>query len=205
MHPVNHLLGQGNKLNYVLSHADSTYDMRMTDGANTARHPANQYLLLDSADRLAISAIPAVNSIPTVAPEDVTLQPWNDFQMQRPQSLMEAFAKRIAVSEIRMPYYIPNVNSYNNGFSIYTQNSSAGIPRLSVSRSVTPNVIPQTVFDMGLSLPAGAFNTGARVVGTSTPVTTNVWDGVVAAWDSTTGLLGVIDIDDVSPICKSSI
>ena len=200
MHPVNHLLGQGNKLNYVLSHADSTYDMRMTDGANTARHPANQYLLLDSADRLAISAIPAVNSIPTVAPEDVTLQPWNDFQMQRPQSLMEAFAKRIAVSEIRMPYYIPNVNSYNNGFSIYTQNSSAGIPRLSVSRSVTPNVIPQTVFDMGLSLPAGAFNTGARVVGTSTPVTTNVWDGVVAAWDSTTGLLGVIDIDDISGV-----
>ena len=122
-HPVNHLLGQGNKMNYVLSHADSTYDMRMATSATTARHPANQYLLLDSADRLPITKS-AITSTPTVTVNGVTLQPWNDFQMQRPQSLMEAFAKRIAVSEIRFPYFIPNVNSYNNGFSITTLNAS---------------------------------------------------------------------------------
>jgi len=120
-HPVNHLLGSGNKMNYVLSHADATYDMRMADSANTARHPANQYLLLDSADRLPITQ-PVISSTPTANPNDAVLQPWNDFQMQRPQSLMEAFAKRIAVTEVRFPWFIPNVNSYNNGFSITTKN-----------------------------------------------------------------------------------
>ena len=130
MHPVNHLLGQGNKMNYVLSHADSTYDMRMADPTNTARHPANQYLLLDSADRLAITQS-VISSTPTANQNSVTLQPWNDFQMQRPQSLMEAFAKRIAVAEIRMPWYVPNVNSYNNGFSITTLNSD-GDPQTSI-------------------------------------------------------------------------
>jgi hypothetical protein len=146
-HPINHLLGQGNKMNYVLSHADSTYDMRMALPTNTARHPANQYLLLDSADRLAITKSSIV-SVPTATLNGVDLQPWNDFQMQRPQSLMEAFAKRIAVAEVRMPWYVPNVNSYNNGFSITTKNSSGSLNTTMITVPVgfyTPSSLVTTV------------------------------------------------------------
>ena len=128
INPVNHLLGQGNKMNYILSHADSTNDRRMTDTASTSRHPANQFLLLDSADRQRINTLPGVpNAVNTVI-TPVELQPWNDFQFQKPQSLMEAFAKRIAITEVRLPWYIPNVNAYNNKFMIWTlnNNSSAG-------------------------------------------------------------------------------
>jgi hypothetical protein len=67
------------------------------------RNPASQYLLLDSKDRIQSSTPNAVN-----------LQPWNDFKLQRPQSLMETFATRIGVSEIRFPWFIPNITSNNN-------------------------------------------------------------------------------------------
>jgi len=68
-----------------------------------SRNPASQYLLLDSKDRNQSSTPNALN-----------IQPWNDFRLQRPQSLMETFATRIGVSEIRFPWFIPNITSNNN-------------------------------------------------------------------------------------------
>ena len=192
-HPVNHLLGQGNKLSYVLSHADSTYDMRMAESANTVRHPANQYLLLDSTDRLPITQS-VISATTTATPNAVTLQPWNDFQMQRPQSLMEAFAKRLAVTEVRFPWFIPNVNSYNNGFSITTQNSSSttGYNTLSSMVSLTPGISAPFTFILGMatSLSPTTYVVGGEVTISSTTLTPAVkGSAIVSAWDSTTGLL----------------
>ena len=68
-----------------------------------SRNPASQYLLLDSKDRIQSSTPTAVN-----------VQPWNNFNLQRPQSLMETFATRIGVSEIRFPWFIPNITKNNN-------------------------------------------------------------------------------------------
>jgi hypothetical protein len=68
-----------------------------------SRNPASQYLLLDSKDR-----------IQSASPNTVNNQPWNDFRLQRPQSLMETFATRIGVSEVRFPWFIPNITSNNN-------------------------------------------------------------------------------------------
>ena len=191
-HPVNHLLGQGRKMNYVLSHADATYDMRMADPTNTARHPANQYLLLDSADRLAISKS-AISSVPFGKPNGVDLQPWNDFSMQRPQSLMEAFAKRIAVAEIRMPWFVPNVNSYNNGFSITTLSSAtAGTAYPSASATLSPNTAAgvKISLSMGLSVPSNAFTVGQELLISSTTLSPAVsGTAFVLSWNSVTGIL----------------
>ena len=191
-HPVNHLLGQGRRMNYVLSHADATYDMRMADPTNTARHPANQYLLLDSADRLPISKS-AISSTPYATPNKVDLQPWNDFSMQRPQSLMEAFAKRIAVSEIRMPWFVPNVNSYNNGFSITTLGSAtAGTAYPSASATLTSNTAAGFTIslNMGLAVPSNAFVVGQEILISSTTLSPAVsGTAFVLSWNSATGIL----------------
>jgi hypothetical protein len=72
-----------------------------------ARNPASQNLVLNSADRFITGVVPSSISSGAVN------QPWNNFRLQRPQALMDAFATRVGVSEVRMPWYIPNINSNN--------------------------------------------------------------------------------------------
>lgn len=64
------------------------------------------YLVIDSKDRNTATSNP--NS--TAAQE----QPWNRFTIQKPQNLLENGTKHIGVSEIRFPWYIPNITSRNN-------------------------------------------------------------------------------------------
>lgn len=71
-----------------------------------SRNPASQYLLINSKDRSQCST-----------PNTVVNQPWNQFTLQRPQSLMESFATRIGVTSIRFPWYIPNITSKNSTFN----------------------------------------------------------------------------------------
>ena len=125
INPVNHLLGQGRKMNYVMSHTDAAINLPNRESSGTSRHPANQFLLLDSADRLVVSSVNLPTQVGAI--QIVEQQPWNNFQLQKPQSLMEAFAKRIAIVEVRFPWYIPNVNSYNNSFTIYTKDASSNL------------------------------------------------------------------------------
>ena len=80
-----------------------------------ARTPAIQYLTLNSKDRFQTS----------VTGQAVD-QPWNKFRLQRPQNIMNAYATRIGVSEVRFPYYIPNVNSTNNQIWILAFNTLGG-------------------------------------------------------------------------------
>jgi len=81
-----------------------------------ARTPAIQYLTLNSKDRFQTS----------VTGQSVD-QPYNKFRLQRPQNIMNAFATRIGVSEVRFPYYIPNVNASNNQVWILATNTSLGL------------------------------------------------------------------------------
>jgi hypothetical protein len=69
-----------------------------------SRTEATQLLVLDSKNR-NVSAQPGGPPIS---------QPWNYFRLQRPQSLMQTYATRIAVTEIRFPWYIPNITTNNN-------------------------------------------------------------------------------------------
>lgn len=73
--------------------------------AETARTSATQYFMLNSADRNQ-------NSSPGVFQNNSV--PWNKFQIQRPQALMEAYARRIKVVDIRFPWFIPNITKNNN-------------------------------------------------------------------------------------------
>ncbi len=78
----------------------------------TARPPATQLLTLNSQDRLQYNL--SFNSPTPTTDVRVRRQPWNKFILQRPQPLMGAFATRIGVTEVRFPWYVPNVNASNN-------------------------------------------------------------------------------------------
>jgi hypothetical protein len=67
------------------------------------RTPASQYLVLDSKNRYF-----------TATPNEVITQPWNNFRLQKGESLMQSFATRLTVSEIRFPWFIPNITRLNN-------------------------------------------------------------------------------------------
>lgn len=67
------------------------------------RTSASQYLVLDSRNRVFSSSN-----------KQVIVQPWNNFRLQKGQSLMESFATRLTISEIRFPWFIPNINELNN-------------------------------------------------------------------------------------------
>ena len=67
----------------------------------TVTFPTSVYLTIDSKDR-----------------NQTTLQDWNIFTLQKPQALLDSFAKKLMVSEVRFPWYIPNVTPLNNTFTV---------------------------------------------------------------------------------------
>ena len=72
---------------------------------DTARKvAATQHILLDSFDR-----------------NQFTAQPWNNFSFQKPQAILDAFASRIIVSEVRFPWFIPNITVLNNAIWVSGQ------------------------------------------------------------------------------------
>jgi hypothetical protein len=81
-----------------------------------SRTNSSQYLVLDSKNR---NQVVGTNV-------DVNVQAWNNFRLQKPSSIMESFATRVVISEIRFPWWIPNITSRNNlfvfieGFNDYT-------------------------------------------------------------------------------------
>lgn len=87
-------------------HPAPEYHEKQEIEVKVSRNPASQYLVLDSKDRFQSST-----------PNVISSQPWNNFRLQRPQSLMETFATRIGVAEIRFPWCIPNITSKNNKFT----------------------------------------------------------------------------------------
>lgn len=72
--------------------------------------PTSAYFLLNSMDRFQNASLNA-NTL-------LVSQAWNDFRLQKPAALMDAFAKRINVCEINFPWAIPNITVQNNKFGI---------------------------------------------------------------------------------------
>lgn len=91
-----------------MSHQYSPSDFASTDSQAVktviSRTESTQYLVLDSKNR-NFSAQPGSST---------SSQPWNKFRLQRPQSLMQSFATRVLVTEVRFPWYVPNITTYNN-------------------------------------------------------------------------------------------
>jgi len=86
--------------------------------AYVSRTPANQYLSLNSKDRFNTASTGVYN-----------YQPWNRFKLQRPQNLMTSFATRMVVSEINMPWYVPNINNLTNTIWINSDLATPGNTR----------------------------------------------------------------------------
>lgn len=78
-----------------------------TEPTEVARTPSTTYCVLNSADRF-------VNATP--GQTNIVIAPYNNFRLQKPQALLDAFARRIQVSEIRFPWYIPNILAANREF-----------------------------------------------------------------------------------------
>jgi hypothetical protein len=118
---------------------DLSYSTQPQNGVMTmiVRNPATQLLTLNSADRFQNSSTgnTQVNIVGSNGQYNrstnnnlINNQPWNSFVLQRSQNLMEAFATRIAVTEVRFPWFIPNINSANNSIWIRMEADLPGNP-----------------------------------------------------------------------------
>lgn len=139
---------------------DSSYSTQPQDSVQTVitRLPSSQLLTLNSADRFQ-------NSNPKQG-QSINAQPYNNFTLQRPQNLMEAFATRITVSEIRFPWYIPNINSQNNTIWMTDDSTPANVATIT---------IPSGFYD--LDGVATALNTAILASTLITPPTVSVLNG----------------------------
>lgn len=121
------------------------------------REPTSEYLLLDSANRgFAKTSVPITPPPPPPAsPFGIipTKEAWNNFRLQKREALMNAFARRIQVSEIRFPWSIPNITTYNNTFYYSLDGGSTIAPVSLTPGFYTP---AQVVTALVLALPAGS-------------------------------------------------
>jgi hypothetical protein len=78
-----------------------------------ARVPGSTHVVLNSADRFNNGTPNQINAVGA---------DWNNFRLQKPAALLDAYAQRIQVTEVRFPWYIPNVTSKNNIFTIIVSN-----------------------------------------------------------------------------------
>lgn len=89
-----------------------------SDEAITIRSSADAFFLMDSADR---------NTTQIGENRDVGLivtsqsQPWNNFRISKNQPLLDAFARRIGVTEVNFPWAIPNITPLNNVIYIHNR------------------------------------------------------------------------------------
>jgi hypothetical protein len=114
------------------------------DGEKEARITLQQskaLFVLDSRNRYQ-------NASSSLTPTTVfSSQPWNSFTLQKPAALMGAFAKRITVSEVNFPWYIPNITEYNNTFWINRDDSDEIFKISIVPGFYTPAEIVSAVND----------------------------------------------------------
>jgi hypothetical protein len=111
------------------------------------REPTTQYLLLDSKDRNQNTQ----GLGPVLGQNE---QPWNNFRLQKPEALMTAFARRIEVSEIRFPWFIPNITDYNNTIWVSTVVGSTPGPAYALTLSNGFRTPAQIVTALNLLLAA---------------------------------------------------
>jgi hypothetical protein len=81
----------------------------------TTRPPASAFLLINSRDRYYLNTPNG-----SVLQEDDGTIPLNNFVLNTGQQLSEGHFTRLAVTEVSMPWNIPNVNPYNNTLTLST-------------------------------------------------------------------------------------
>jgi hypothetical protein len=90
-----------------------TPEMFGREKTEVARQPGSTHIVLNSADRFNNSTPDQTRAVSAA---------WNNFRLQKPQALLAAYARRIQVTEVRFPWYIPNVTSKNDEFVIIISN-----------------------------------------------------------------------------------
>jgi hypothetical protein len=82
----------------------------------TSNSPASSFLVIDSGDRNISSATPGNTGAFAAFP---ATQPYNNFKLQKAQSLLQGGFKSVKLTEICFPYAIPNVVSgVNSSFYV---------------------------------------------------------------------------------------
>lgn len=96
--------------------------------AETNRPPASAFLLIDSQDRHQVSSLGQNDVDYNVAVNlDGILQPLNDFTIQKRQPFLSGYFTRIAVTEVRFEYNVPNVNERNNAIIFWDKDNDSHV------------------------------------------------------------------------------
>jgi len=125
-----------------------------------SRKPSTALFLLSSADRPYVVGN-------TGAPIAVIPSPWSDFRVQKPEALLQSFARRIQPVEIRFPWYIPNIVSSSRGSSnnaLYIQVSTLGTPGVFYPISIPMGYYAPADLVLALNNALAAFYTSKSLV-----------------------------------------
>jgi len=87
----------------------------------TARQPSSAYVTLSSRDRY-------FNASPTQT--QAVFQPWNNFILQKAEALVPTYTKRLAITEVRFPWFIPNITRNNNLFGMIIDSATPKLLRI---------------------------------------------------------------------------
>jgi hypothetical protein len=86
----------------------------------TIRHPASAQLMIDSGDRFVIDTTIPVQYKASANPT----KQYNDFVINKGMNLLQGSFTRLAVTEVRFPWAIPNVNTRNQNFYVSYDNTT---------------------------------------------------------------------------------
>lgn len=84
------------------------------DSAITVRTSAHAVFELNSADRNVTGAGLSPSTYSPGVGTYGDAQRWNNFTLSKAQPMLDSFARRIGVTEVNFPWYIPNINLTNN-------------------------------------------------------------------------------------------
>ena len=99
------------------------------DDVMTTRPASTSLLTIDSEDRFR--DYNEERYITSDDPTTLNFSPYN-FTISKPESMMNGFITRLAVSEIVFPYTIPNVNYYTDAIQVTSYDSSANVLQISI-------------------------------------------------------------------------
>jgi hypothetical protein len=167
---MSHLISPNRMIAGAVSHINAIVDEKPAD-VMTARQPASGLVLLNSRDRF-------VDASPTQ--KAAISQPWNNFILQRAQSIVPVFAKRIAISEVRFPWYIPNITLRNNLISFVIRYNNTNVELVNVPVSYTPGFFTPQQIATNLSATLDGVGQLAGLPAASTP--TFVWDPITSTF-----------------------
>lgn len=126
----------------------------------TARQPSSAYVTLNSRDRYFNSSPTQVNAI---------FQPWNNFIIQKAEALIPSYSRRIAISEIRFPWSIPNITDNNSQFGIIIDD---GLPTSRIIDIVSDVFYTPTQLAAAITASLGTILTAAGVAAGDIPSVT---------------------------------